>query len=324
MKALVCKEYGSTDNLVIEIITIGKPGSDELLIDVKAVGLNFPDALTVQGIYQAKPELPFVPGIEAAGIVAEIGEGVEDFSVGDRVICSLAIGAFAEQCIAAEVSTQPMAQNMTFEQAAGFCVAYGTSYYALKQRANLQPGETVVVLGAAGGVGITAVQIAKAMGAIVIAVASSEDKLDFACNSGADFRINYHTEDLKVRIKELTNGKGADVIYDPVGGDYTEQAYRSIAWLGRYLVIGFASGSIPKIPLNLPLLKGGDILGVFCGSWLQRNPAEYQKNSRELLQMVENEKLVPMTTEVYDFTDYANAFRCLTERRAKGKVILKL
>jgi NADPH2:quinone reductase len=324
MRALVCKEYATADNLVIEEFESPAPGKGEMLVDIKAAGLNFPDALTVQGQYQVKPPLPFVPGSEAAGVVRELGEGCTRFKVGDRVICTLPIGAFAEQAIVNEMMVLPMASNMSFEQAAGFCITYATSYYGLKQRANIQQGETLVVLGAAGGVGVTAIQIGKAMGATVIACASTEEKLDFACEVGADLRINYSEENLKEKIKELTGGKGADVIYDPVGGDYTEQAYRSIAWYGRYLVIGFASGPIPKIPLNLPLLKAGDIMGVFWGGWAGRDPKASQQNFIELLQMVEEGTLTPITTEVYDFADYAEAFACLTERRAKGKVILRM
>jgi len=233
-------------------------------------------------------------------------------------------GAFAEQAVVHEAMTLPMASNMTFEQAAGFCITYATSYYALKQRAKIQKGETLLVLGAAGGVGVTAIQIGKAMGATVIAAASTEEKLDFACEVGADLRINYATENLKERIKELTGGKGADVIYDPVGGDYTEQAYRSIAWYGRHLVIGFAAGPIPKIPLNLPLLKAGDILGVFWGGWSARDPQGSMQNFKELLGLVEDGTLEPITTEVYDFDKYEEAFACLTERRARGKVILSM
>ncbi|MGB5325052.1 MAG: NADPH:quinone oxidoreductase family protein [Pseudomonadales bacterium] len=324
MKALVCKEFSSPDNLVIEEFPTPKPGEGELLVDVKAGGINFPDVLTVQGKYQFKPELPFKVGQEGAGVVAAVGAGVKGFKPGDRIIFNAPGGAFATQCITPANSAFPMASNMSFEQAAGFSITYGTSYYALKQRANLQPGETVLVLGAAGGVGVTAIQIAKAMGAKVIAAASTDEKLDFACEVGADMRINYSTENLKERIKELTGGKGADVIYDPVGGDYTEQAYRSIAWYGRYLVIGFASGPIPKLPLNLPLLKCGDIIGVFWGSWMMRDPKAGQQNFVELLQMIEAGKLTPITTEVYALDDFAAAFRSLTERRARGKVILRM
>jgi len=324
MKALLCKEYGTADKLVIENVPAPEPGKGEVLIDIKAAGLNFPDSLTIEGKYQVKPPLPFVPGVEAAGVVREVGEGVTRFAVGDRLICTLSTGAFAEQAVVQESMALPMASNMSFEQAAGFCITYATSYYGLKQRANIQPGETLLVLGAAGGVGITAIQVAKALGAKVIAAASTEEKLDFACAAGADMRINYSTENLKEKVKELTGGKGADVIYDPVGGEFSEQAYRSIAWYGRYLVIGFAAGTIPKIPLNLPLLKAGDIMGVFWGGWAARDPAGSQQNFVELLQLVEDGVLNPITTEVYDFENFVDAFACLTERRARGKVILKL
>jgi len=324
MRALVCSEYGPADKLAIVERELPAVGKGEMLVDIKAAGLNFPDSLIIEGKYQVKPPLPFVPGSEAAGVVREIGEGVTRYAVGDRVICTVPTGAFAEQAIVHEAMTLPMASNMTFEQAAGFCITYATSYYALKQRAKIQKGETLLVLGAAGGVGVTAIQIGKAMGATVIAAASTEEKLDFACEVGADLRINYATENLKERIKELTGGKGADVIYDPVGGDYTEQAYRSIAWYGRHLVIGFAAGPIPKIPLNLPLLKAGDILGVFWGGWSARDPQGSMQNFKELLGMVEEGTLEPITTEVYDFDRYEEAFACLTERRARGKVILSM
>ncbi|MBT8139903.1 MAG: NADPH:quinone oxidoreductase family protein [Gammaproteobacteria bacterium] len=324
MKALVCKEFASTDKLVVEEMPAPVAGDGEILIDVKAAGINFPDVLMVQGNYQIKPELPFVPGTEGAGVVAAVGAGVKNFKLGDRVIFNAMLGSFATQCVCPAVSALPMPDALSFEQGAGFSITYGTSYYALKQRANLQPGETVLVLGAAGGVGVTAIQIAKAMGAKVIAAASTEEKLDFAEQVGADMRINYSTENLKQRLKELTDGKGVDVIYDPVGGDYTEQAYRSIAWYGRYLVIGFASGPIPKLPLNLPLLKCGDIIGVFWGSWAMRDPKAAQQNFLELLQMIEQGKFAPITTEVYDLDNSAEAFRCISERRARGKVILRM
>jgi len=213
---------------------------------------------------------------------------------------------------------------MSFEQAAGFAITYGTSYYALKQQAKIQPGETLLVMGAAGGVGIATIQIAKAMGATVIAAASSEEKLDFACEAGADLRINYSTEDLKEQIKALTKGKGVDVIYDPVGGDFSEQAFRAIAWDGRFLVIGFASGPIPKIPLNLCLLKGASIVGVWWGTWATKFPRESQKNFQELIAMIDGGKFSPLVTEVYPLDDYKAAFASISERRAKGKVILSM
>jgi NADPH2:quinone reductase len=324
MRAIVCNETGALEDLALQESQGPQPGKGEILLDVKAAGINFPDLLTVQGKYQFKPPLPFTPGTEVAGIVAAVGEGVTSRKVGDKVIATLQIGAFAEQCVASEHSAYEMASSMSFEQGAGFSITYGTSYYALKQRAKIQPGETLLVLGAAGGVGIATIQIAKAMGVTVIAAASSEEKLDFACEAGADMRINYATENLKERVKELTNGKGVDVVYDPVGGDYSEQAFRSIAWDGRFLVIGFASGPIPAMPLNLALLKGASLVGVFWGSWAARCPQESQQNFKELIDMVETGKFSPLVTEVYPLDDYQAAFASIAERRAKGKVILSM
>jgi len=324
MRAIVCNETGALEDLTLQVSQGPQPGKGEILLDVKAAGINFPDLLTVQGKYQFKPPLPFTPGTEVAGIVAAVGEGVTSRKVGDKVIATLQIGAFAEQCVASEQSAYEMASSMSFEQGAGFSITYGTSYYALKQRAKIQPGETLLVLGAAGGVGIATIQIAKAMGVTVIAAASSEEKLDFACEAGADMRINYATENLKERVKELTNGKGVDVVYDPVGGDYSEQAFRSIAWDGRFLVIGFASGPIPAMPLNLALLKGASLVGVFWGSWAARCPQESQQNFKELIDMVETGKFSPLVTEVYPLDDYQAAFASIAERRAKGKVILSM
>lgn len=322
MRALVCKEFGPTENLALEEVDTPTPGKGEILMEIKATGVNFPDVLTVQGKYQFKPELPFIPGAELAGVVTAVGEGVTSRKVGDQVIATTQIGAFAEQCVVNEHTTFEMGNTMSFEQAAGFAITYGTSYYALKQQANIQPGETLLVLGAAGGVGIATIQIAKAMGATVIAAASSEEKLDFACEAGADLRINYSTENLKDKVKELTGGKGADVVYDPVGGDFSEQAFRAIAWDGRFLVIGFASGPIPAIPLNLALLKGASLVGVFWGSWAARAPMESRKNFDELIAMIDGGKFSPLVTEVYSLDDYKAAFASISERRAKGKVIL--
>lgn len=322
MRALVCKEFGPTENLALEEVDTPTPGKGEILMEIKATGVNFPDVLTVQGKYQFKPELPFIPGAELAGVVTEVGEGVTSRKVGDQVIATTQIGAFAEQCVVNEHTTFEMGNTMSFEQAAGFAITYGTSYYALKQQANIQPGETLLVLGAAGGVGIATIQIAKAMGATVIAAASSEEKLDFACEAGADLRINYSTENLKDKVKELTGGKGADVVYDPVGGDFSEQAFRAIAWDGRFLVIGFASGPIPAMPLNLALLKGASLVGVFWGSWAARAPMESRKNFDELIAMIDGGKFSPLVTEVYSLDDYKAAFASISERRAKGKVIL--
>ena len=322
MKALICNEFGSPDSLILAETEAPTPAKGEILIDIKAAGVNFPDILTVQGKYQFKPELPFIPGAEVCGIVTAIGEGVTSRKVGDKVFATLQVGAFSEQCVVNEHATVALGATMSFEQGAGFAITYGTSYYALKQRANIQSGETLLVLGAAGGVGIATIQIAKAMGAKVIAAASSEEKLDFACEAGADLRINYSTEKLKDRVKELTGGKGADVIYDPVGGDISEQAFRSIAWDGRFLVIGFASGPIPAIPLNLALLKGASMIGVFWGAWAARSPRESRDNFDELIAMVDSGKFSPLVTEVYPLDDFKAAFASISERRAKGKVIL--
>ncbi|MDG1164129.1 MAG: NADPH:quinone oxidoreductase family protein [Porticoccaceae bacterium] len=322
MRALVCKEFGPTENLALEEVNAPTPGKGEILLDIKATGVNFPDVLTVQGKYQFKPELPFIPGAEVAGLVTAVGEGVTSRKVGDKVIATLQIGGFAEQCVASEFASFEMGNSMSFEQAAGFAITYGTSYYALKQQAKIQPGETLLVLGAAGGVGIATIQLAKAMGAKVIAAASTEEKLDFACEAGADLRINYSTESLKDKVKELTGGKGVDVIYDPVGGDFSEQAFRAIAWDGRFLVIGFASGPIPAMPLNLALLKGASVVGVFWGAWAGRFPMESRKNFDELIEMIDGGKFSPLVTEVYSLDDFKAAFASISERRAKGKVIL--
>ena len=323
MKALICNEFGSTKNLTLEEVKSPEPGAGQVLVDVHAAGINFPDVLTVQGKYQFKPSLPFTPGIEVSGVIKKVGKDVKMRKVGDEVISTLQTGAFACEVVTSENSTF-LKGNMSFEQAAGFALTYGTSYYALKQRARLVAGETVLVLGAAGGVGVATIQLAKAMGANVIAAASNDTKLDFAEEAGADLRINYTNENLKERVKELTNGQGADVIYDPVGGDFSEQAFRAIAWNGRFLVIGFASGPIAKMPLNLALLKGASLVGVFWGSWSAREPNESQNNFFELIKMVDDKKFIPLVTEIFKLEDHASAFACIEERRAKGKVILSM
>lgn len=324
MKAIVCHEYGSPDNLTLDERATPVPGNGEILIEVKAAGINFPDLLTIEGKYQVRPPLPFVPGNELAGIVTAVGEGVISVAVGDEIIAMSDTGAFAEQCVVSEQKVLAKGSKMSFEQAAGMAITYGTSYYALKQKAALQAGETVLVLGAAGGVGIAAIQLAKLLGATVIAAASTDEKLDFASQAGADRRINYSEEDLKDRVKSLTDGQGVDVVYDPVGGELSEQALRATAWNGRFLVIGFASGTIPKIPLNLALLKGVSIVGVFWGSWASRFPNESAGNFGELIEMIENAKFAPLVTDVYPLDRYAEAFRCISERRARGKVVLSM
>jgi NADPH2:quinone reductase len=324
MRALLCKEFGPADALVIEKIDDPVPQKGEVLIDVHAAGLNFPDTLAISGKYQVRSSLPFIPGGEAAGEVVAVGAGVEAFGVGDRVMTTGITGAFAQKVCRPAGELTRMPRNMSWETGAGFLVTYGTSYYALKQRAQLRAGETLMVLGAAGGVGLAAVDIGSAMGATVIAAASSEEKLDVASAAGAALRINYSRQSLKEEAKSLTSGRGADVVYDPVGGDFSEQALRATAWDGRFVVVGFAAGTIPKIPLNLPLLKNNSIVGVLYGGWTQHDPAGMQQNISELLEMYAGGKLQPLTTEVFELDDYKEAFATLTGRRAKGKVVFSL
>lgn len=324
MRALVCKEYGPPESMVIEELEDPVPGKGQILVDVAAAGINFPDVLSIAGKYQVKTPTPFVPGNEAAGVVSQLGEGVTDFAIGDKVIINTMGGAFAEKCVADVRTTAPLPDDLNFEQGAGFSVTYGTSAHALKQSANLQPGETVLVLGAAGGVGITAVEIAKAMGARVIAAASSDEKLEFAASAGADETINYSNTPLKETVKEMTGGNGVDVVYDPVGGELADQAFRALAWHGRYLVIGFACGDIPKFAANIALLKEASIIGVWWGTWATKNPKLQIQNMMEMAALVADGTLTPRVTESYSLDDYADAFKAITERRARGKVILRM
>lgn len=322
MRALICKEFGPYENL--EVAEVDAPPLNEgfVQVDVKAAGVNFPDILLVEGKYQAQPPFPFIPGTECSGVVSEVGKNTSGFKPGDRVIVATMLGGFAEQAVAPAAQVIPIPDVMSFEHAAAFTTIYGTSYHALKQRAKLQPGETVLVLGAAGGVGLATVQLAKAMGAKVIAAASSSEKLDIAKEAGADELINYSTEDLKARVREITANKGVDVVYDPVGGDYSEAALRATGWGGRYLVIGFAAGPIPKVPLNLALLNSRDILGVFWGAWAGRNPRENAQNMKELFDLYEAKKITPHISAAYPLEEFAQAFADIMERRVKGKVIL--
>jgi NADPH2:quinone reductase len=295
-----------------------------VVVDVAAAGINFPDVLVIAGKYQVKTPTPFVPGSEAAGVVSAVGPDVTQFAVGDKVIINTSGGAFAEKCVAKVHATAPLPEDLDFEQGAGFSVTYGTSYHALKQSANLQPGETVLVLGAAGGVGVTAVEIARAMGARVIAAASSEEKLEFARSAGADETINYSEVPLKEAVKQLTDGNGVDVVYDPVGGELADQAFRATAWHGRYLVIGFASGDIPKFAANIALLKEASIIGVWWGTWATKNPQLQIRNMLEMAQLIKEGTLTPRVTESYSIDDFREAFQAITERRARGKVILRM
>jgi len=325
MKALVCKELGLADKLELaDDWAEPELGDHDVLINVKAAGLNFPDVLMIQGKYQIQPELPFIPGGECSGVVEAVGPDVTRFKVGDKVLSMGASGAFCEKIAANEYAVFPMPEGLSFEQAAGISITYFTSYYALKQRAKLQPGETLLVLGAAGGVGTTAIELGKLMGAKVIAAASSAEKLELCKQLGADEVINYNEVSLKDTVKELTGGKGVDVVYDPVGGDYAEPAIRSMAWNGRYLVIGFASGPIPKIPLNLTLLKGCSLVGVFWGRFSGEEPEQNIKNIEELWELFASGKISPVVTDSFPFEQYEEAFNCLIERRARGKVIMTM
>ena len=325
MRALLCKEHGMADKLeLVDDWPEPQAGKGEIVIDIKAAGLNFPDVLIIQGKYQFQPEMPFIPGGECAGDVIAVGEGVERYKVGDKVIAMTGHGCFCEQIAVNQLAVMPMPEGLDYKQAAGVAVTYFTTYHALKQRAQLQEGETMLVLGAAGGVGSTAVELGKLIGAKVIAAASSEEKLALCRELGADETINYSEEDLKARVKELTGGKGVDVVYDPVGGDYTEPALRGMAWNGRYLVIGFASGPIPEIPLNLTLLKGCSIVGVFWGRFTGEEPAVHLQNIKDLWTLFAEGKLKPAINDVFPLEAYEQAYEVMTERRARGKVILTL
>ncbi len=322
MKAVLCEDFGPPENLVLEDVPAPEPGRDEVLIDVHACGLNFPDVLMIQGKYQSQPPFPFSPGGEIAGTVAGVGGGASRFAVGDRVFCGIGVGGFAEQVAVKERALRPIPEGMSFQQASGISTTYGTSYYALKQRADLKPGETLLVLGAAGGVGLAAVELGKAMGARVIAAASSEEKLAAARSAGADELVNYADGELKDKVKALTGGKGADVIYDPVGGALFDQCMRCINWYGRILVIGFAAGDIPRVPINLVLLKSCQLVGVFYGAWSAKAPEEAAANFEEILDFYNRGKIDPLVGAEYPLEEYAAALRCLMERRAIGKVVV--
>lgn len=322
MKAVLCKEWGLPETLVVEDVPSPVAGPGEVLIEVHAAGVNFPDTLIIQKKYQYQPDLPFSPGGEVAGVVKAVGEGVSAWKPGDRVLASSTWGGYAQEIVVKAERAMPIPEGMDFVTASAYVLAYGTSLHALKDRAKLAAGETLLVLGAAGGVGISAIEIAKAMGARVIACASSEDKLALCRERGADETINYATEDLRERIKALTGGKGPDVIYDPVGGPYTEPAFRSIAWEGRHLVVGFAAGEIPKLPLNLTLLKSASVVGVFWGAFLQRDPAVTRQHLRDLFELYTSGKVKPPVTKTYRLEEAAQALRDVMERRVKGKVAI--
>jgi NADPH2:quinone reductase len=322
MKALLCKQHGLPDTLVLEEVPDPVPAEGEVVIDIRSAGVNFPDVLIIQNLYQAKPALPFAPGAELAGVVSAVGPGVTHRKVGDRVIGSSTWGAFAEKIALPAARTLPMPDFLDFERASAFVLTYGTSYHALIDRAGLKAGETVLVLGAAGGVGLAAIQIAKAAGARVIAAASTAAKLAVCADHGADALINYSEENLRDRIAALTDGKGPDVIYDPVGGQYAEPAFRSIAWRGRYLVVGFANGEIPRLPLNLALLKGASLVGVFWGRYMQSEPEHFARDIEALYRWIGEGRLNPHICARYRLAEGARALEDLIERRVTGKVVI--
>ena len=322
MKAVLCKQFGPPESLVVEEVAAPVPGKGQVVVAVKAASVNFPDVLIIQNKYQVKPPLPFSPGSEMAGVVKSLGEGVNNVKPGDRVIAFSAYGAFAEEVAVDAARLIPIPQGMDFVTAASFLLTYGTSHHALCDRADPKPGETLLVLGAAGGVGVAAIEIGKVLGLRVIACASSDDKLAVCREHGADETINYATEDLRERIKALTGGKGVDIIYDPVGGAYAEAALRSSNWRARFLVIGFAGGDIPKIPLNLPLLMERSIVGVYWGEWTRRTPQEFARAVSELSGWFREGKLKPHVTATYPLEKAADAIRLLAERKVKGKVVV--
>ncbi|MEJ8857388.1 NADPH:quinone oxidoreductase family protein [Variovorax robiniae] len=322
MKAARIHRHGPPESLVFEEVPSQVPGKGEVLVSVHASAVNFPDTLIIENKYQFKPELPFSPGGEVAGTIKAVGEGVTGFAAGDRVIAVCGWGGYAEEVLTTVDKLVRLPEGIDMEAAAALVITYGTSHYALKDRAAIQPGETLLVLGAAGGTGISAIELGKLMGARVIAAASTDEKLALCRASGADETINYATEDLRERVKALTGGRGVDVVYDPVGGHYAEPALRSMAWRGRYLVIGFTAGEIPKLPLNLVLLKGCSIVGVFYGGFSKAEPARYDAFMQELVGWLADGSLRPTITARYPLERAAEALRVVADRRATGKIML--
>jgi NADPH:quinone reductase len=323
MKALLCTRYGGPDDLELADMPEPSPAAGEAVVRIAAAALNFFDTLIIAGKYQTKPAMPFSPAAEFAGQVESLGTGVHGLAIGDRVLGYAGHGAAREAIVLAADRLVKIPDGLDFNRAAGLCVTYGTTLYALKDRARLKSGETLAVLGASGGVGVAAVELGKLMGARVIACASSAEKIAFARKHGADDGIDYGSEDLKEGLRRLTQGRGADVIYDPVGGAYSEAALRSIAWQGRFLVVGFAGGEIPKLPLNLVLLKGCDVLGVFWGSWIERDPAGHRANTGQLLAWAAEGKLSSHVHAVYPLADAPEALKAIAARQVMGKVILR-
>ncbi len=325
MKAIGCKEIGLPDTLVVEDLPSPNAGEGHIVVSVKAAGVNFPDALVIQGKYQHTQSLPFTPGKEIAGVVKEIGAGVTRFKVGDHVCAWLSHGAFAEEvAIKDDFAVARLPEHIAFVPAAAFALVYSTSMHLLADRAKIKPGETLLVLGASGGVGIAAVQLGKLLGARVIACASSQQKLDFCIAHGADAVINYETEDLREAINRLTDKRGVDVICDPVGGKYAEPAVRSMAWGGRYCVVGFAAGAIPKFPLNLMLLKGCTVLGCAFGTNARRHPEQFTANLTRMIDWMDKGELNPVVTACYPLERTPAALQDMLDRKVTGKVVITM
>jgi NADPH2:quinone reductase len=322
MLALMCEEYGLPETLHVREIAVPTPGEGEVLIRIYATGLNLADCLIIQNKYQIKPPLPFSPGGEMAGTVEAVGPGVTRFTLGDRVAALTHWGGFAEYVVAREDSIIAVPESMDLETAGAFTLVYGTAHHAFKQRSQLKPGETVLVLGSSGGVGLAAVEVAKAMGAHVIAGASTAEKLAIAREHGADEFVNYTKQDLKSVVKGMTGAKGVDVVFDPVGDALADPAFRTLGWNGRYLVIGFAGGKIPALPFNLPLVKGAAIVGVYWGDFAAREPTLHHENMAELYAMHAAGKLKPLISARYPITESASAIRLMLDRKATGKVIV--
>ena len=322
MKAVLCKQFGPPDSLVLESLESPRAGAGEVVVSVKAASVNFPDVLIIQNKYQFKPPLPFSPGSELAGVVKEVGARVQGWHPGDKVMAFTTYGAFAEEVKTEAGRLLKIPDGMSFTEAAAFVLTYGTTDHALRDRGALARGEKLLVLGAAGGVGLAAIEVGTALGARVIACASSDDKLAVCRSHGADATINYTTEDLRERIKAITGGRGADVVYDPVGGPYSEPAFRSIAWRGRHLVVGFAAGDIPKLPLNLALLKGASVVGVFWGDFARREPARFAESVRQLTKWYAERRLKPHVSQTFPLEKAPEALKLMAARQVKGTVVL--
>ncbi len=324
MKAILCKAYGLPDTLTLEEVPSLVPGPGEVLTQVNACSLNYPDTLTIRNMYQFKPTLPFSPGSESSGVVKAVGVGVTHVKPGDRVFTYGSHGGLAEERISDARATIPIPDGMDFLTGASTLYAYGTAYHALKDRGQLKPGETLLVLGAAGGVGLAAVELGRLLGATVIAAASTDEKLAVCQQKGATHLINYTTEELRERLKEFTQGKGVDVVYDPVGDKWAEPAIRSMAWKGRYLIVGFAGGEIPKIPLNLALLKGSSLVGVFWGAFTQNEAGLSIKNMQEIATWAIQGKIAPHISRQYTLAEAPQALTDMMERRVIGKAVVSL